>query len=614
MGFLNPAAWLFGALYAVLVALYLWQRQRRQVDVPSLLLWQDVPEEIVRSSRFRPDLLFFLQLLILTLLIAALAKPYVERTTVGPQPSRHVFVLDSSASMAAREGRRSRFDSAREAIAERLAALHEPDEAMLITAAHRARVITPFTRDRSIVLTQLQALAPTDSGTNLALALVMAQSATAGSDMPTFVHLFTDVPPSALEPTWHATADVIQFGETDDNVGIQAFDVHHDAFGDYRTAYAHLTLRNFAHREAHGFVSVRVDGAVLSRDGFSLPARESKTFLYQNFPHPGVIEATLETEDALDADNRAYAWLRPERRLRLLVVSGPSTLRSELNTIAAATPNIELRFIEPDTYRHEAALDADVVLFHRFVPRTDPPRPQLYVYPPTGNALFPVRAHVTDAQVLTWNEAHATWRDLQPATAFPIGHVQLVDTPPWADLLLSADSARREVPLAFSGERGGQRTACVTFDLAREHLVRPDNISLLLFLLNVIDWLAPASDAALVMHTGATQTITDLPALPRRVIDPHGVTAESAGDGPLMVEALYAGIYQLAVDGTERRLLANFFDAAESDIGRPAREVSIAPNVPARRTAAAGATFSPWLLIAALSFLVVEWMLARRAG
>src|SRR5512139_2589666 len=122
MGFLNPAAWLLGVLYAVLVALYLWQRQQRRVDVPSLLLWQDVPDEIVRTSRFRPDLLFFLQLLILTLLIAGLAQPYVERAAVGPQPSRHVFVLDSSASMAAREGRASRFDDARAAIAERVGA------------------------------------------------------------------------------------------------------------------------------------------------------------------------------------------------------------------------------------------------------------------------------------------------------------------------------------------------------------------------------------------------------------------------------------------------------------------------------------------------------------
>jgi hypothetical protein len=273
-----------------------------------------------------------------------------------------------------------------------------------------------------------------------------------------------------------------------------------------------------------------------------------------------------------------------------------------------------VRFMEPDAYQPEAARDVDVVLFHRFVPTADPTHPQLYVYPPAGNALFPVHAHVTDARVLTWNENHSAWRDLRPASAFPIAHTQLVDTPPWAELLLSADSESREIPLAFSGERGGQRIACLTFDLAREHLVRPDNISLLLFLLNVLDWLAPANDGVSLIHTGATETISDLPALPRHVTDPHGVTSESPTDGPFTIEALYAGVYELAVDGTRRRVLANFFDASESDIGRPGREAVMAPIAPAGRGPTPGATFSPWLLAAALVILAVEWLLARKAS
>jgi hypothetical protein len=612
MGLLNPTALLFGGLYAVLVALYLWQRQRRRVDVPALLFWELVPEDVARSSRFRPDLLFLLQLLILTCLIAGLARPYFEHATAGPQPARHIFVLDSSASMAAREGRRSRFDDARAALADRLRALHNHDEAMLMTAAHRPRVIAPFTHDHASLLTALQALTPTDSGTNLSLALAIAQSAGAGSAVPTFVHVFTDVPPSSLEPALQASVEVVQFGETDNNVAIQAFDVHHDAFGDYRTAYAHLTVRNFAHQEAHGFISLRLDGTVVSRDGFSLPARESRTFLYQELSHPGVIEAVLETDDALEADNRAYAWLRPERRVRMLVVSGPSALRAELSTIAAATPNLELRFVEPAAYRPDVLRDADVILFHRFVPDRDPPRPQLYVYPPSGNSLFPVHAHVSEAQVLTWDETHPIWRDLRPATAFPINRAQLVDTPVWADVLLSADSGAREIPLAFSGERAGQRTACVTFDLAREHLVQPDNTSLLLFVLNVIDWLAPPDTATVVMQTGTTVTMADLPVLPRRITDARGVMSEIPADGPFTFEALHVGVHQLAVNGTRRRILANFFDATESDIGRPGREIAVAPSASVHRAAAAGPTFSPWLLLTAVALFAVEWALARQ--
>src|SRR6185295_3773181 len=43
MGLSNPFALAFAALYAVLVALYLWERHQQRTEVPSLLLWQSIP-------------------------------------------------------------------------------------------------------------------------------------------------------------------------------------------------------------------------------------------------------------------------------------------------------------------------------------------------------------------------------------------------------------------------------------------------------------------------------------------------------------------------------------------------------------------------------------------
>src|SRR6266436_2898467 len=113
MGFLEPLAFAFAALYGVLVLFYLWERWRRRVVVPSLLLWQLVREDTIRARRFRPDLLFVLQLLLLTCLIAGLARPYAHGRAAGAVSGRHIFVLDTSASMQAQEGRTSRFEAAR---------------------------------------------------------------------------------------------------------------------------------------------------------------------------------------------------------------------------------------------------------------------------------------------------------------------------------------------------------------------------------------------------------------------------------------------------------------------------------------------------------------------
>src|SRR6185436_11016914 len=101
MGFAAPLALLFAGLYGVLVLLYLWERWRRRVEVPSLLLWEAVHEDVVRARRFRPDLLFLLQLLLLTGLIGGLARPYLVAAGNRPARGRHIFVLDTSASMQA---------------------------------------------------------------------------------------------------------------------------------------------------------------------------------------------------------------------------------------------------------------------------------------------------------------------------------------------------------------------------------------------------------------------------------------------------------------------------------------------------------------------------------
>jgi hypothetical protein len=79
----------------------------------------------------------------------------------------------------------------------------------------------------------------------------------------------------------------------------------------------------------------------------------------------------------------------------------------------------------------------------------------------------------------------------------------------------------------------------------------------------------------------------------------------------------FAGAYFVASGDQERIVLANFFDAVESDIGRAGRRAP-SPELmaPARLRVEASAARRPlavWFLGLALAVFVVEWMLARRA-
>jgi len=115
--FLNPTALLYLIGLGFFFLLHrLWPEKKEKV-VPALFLWEGLSQNDEASQlrqRFKPDVLFFLQLLTLVLLLFALLRPV--RFLTGDRPGRMVVVIDCSASMLStdlspnRSSRRSRPD------------------------------------------------------------------------------------------------------------------------------------------------------------------------------------------------------------------------------------------------------------------------------------------------------------------------------------------------------------------------------------------------------------------------------------------------------------------------------------------------------------------------
>ncbi|WP_243028169.1 vWA domain-containing protein [Thermus albus] len=119
-------------LLPVLLLVYLLYRARRPRVRPwaGVWLWQKG-----RRRRFRPRL--DLRLLLL-LLAAALMVLALEDPPLGPSPM--VYVVDASASMAAREGAKTRLDLAKERL---LPLLERTPEAVLVRAGERPEAYGP---------------------------------------------------------------------------------------------------------------------------------------------------------------------------------------------------------------------------------------------------------------------------------------------------------------------------------------------------------------------------------------------------------------------------------------------------------------------------------------
>ena len=152
----NPGALWLLTLILPLLLLYLLKRKRREILVPSTLLWKKAVEDARASTPFqklRSSLLLLLQVLILVLLTAILSRPHFLQTSQSSM--QWILAIDSSASMSSTDEKPDRFNIAKEKLLDALKEIPTNDEVMLMNFSSSTSIIQPFTRNHSIVRTKL---------------------------------------------------------------------------------------------------------------------------------------------------------------------------------------------------------------------------------------------------------------------------------------------------------------------------------------------------------------------------------------------------------------------------------------------------------------------------
>lgn len=617
MGFSYPQGLASLGFLAVLVWLYLRERHQREMEVPSLLLWQAVREE-VRRSRFRPDLLFLLQAALLAALGLGMAKPYWTKWVAPAIGTRAVLVFDTSASMQTFENGERRFDQARRKAREFLAGLDSASEVMVIAVDVQPRVLLALTRDRQMVDRAVEALEPADGPSRLALGIQLARSARGPDGAALEIAVFTDLARAELTVPLGAgeTLHYFRFGRTDDNVAVSAFRVTQSPFQEPGEARAHALVKNYSRREKEAELHVTLAGREILRERFRLGPREGRALPIRALSQAGRLEARIDVSDALTVDNSALAYVSPLRRVRLLAVSSSPDLAADLREIAKAISAVELREAHPEDFRAEDLATTDVAIFHGFVPSGRLASNALFLYPPTQNPLFPAEREVLDAQILDWNERDAILRNLRYVEALPLRQARLIRLPSWAHTLITSRAGTEEFPLAFAGEVEGRRVICFAFDLAGRPMRKSENLSLLLLVLNALKWLTPP-DPAWPVQVDVGERYRDTLAAPVSAVvtDPAGITERRPPLRELAVDVTRHGEYRITLGAETRTIYGNLFDPEESDIGRegPESEERIEgesgagiPGPPPR------SDLSGWLYGTALGLLFLEWVIATR--
>jgi Ca-activated chloride channel homolog len=599
MSFLSPLAFAVLALAVPLVLLYFLKVRRRQRTVSSVLLWAPALREQQASAffqRLRRDPLLFLQLLALLLLAVALARPVLP--LLGEGERRAVVVLDTSASMKARDVSPSRFDVARSQAAALVRGLGEGAEVMVIAAGTHPQVLAPFARERDAALAALRRAQATDAPARLVEALRTAR-ALAGTDPRTEIHVFTDAS-MALAETPETTDPRIRWstvGRRSHNVALTGLSVRKTYAGAY-DHQAYVALVNYTAAPQTFPFTLDVDGQTVARRSLTLePAVRRAMIVPFSHAGSGLVTARLHLDDDLATDNVAHAVLPPPRTIAVTLVTAGNVF---LEQALRADPHVVLDVRPPDAYAGGMA-GADVVVLDSVrVPRLGPGRFVL-VNALAADVPLEVLGRLERPGVVDWDRSHPVMRHVE-LSRVAIG--QALHVRPVGAGRALVDTARG--PLVYALEDADRRALFVGFDLFQTDL--PLRVAFPMLLSNALRWLHPAvlDQSSLQLAAGE----------PLRVPVPHGVaeatvTTPGGRTVPGQVsrgivsfsETIDAGVYTVSTPVGTTRVAVNLMDAEESDL--TPRALPVAAGLPPEAAALVPVERELWPLFVLLAALVL---------
>ncbi|MBN1876591.1 MAG: VWA domain-containing protein, partial [Anaerolineae bacterium] len=595
-----------------ILLLYMLRLRRRDVVVPSTLLWQAVLADRHANrpwQKLRRNWLLFLQLWVLLALVLALVRPAL------PAPlalhGQLIVLLDASASMQTRlvEEEGTRFDAAVHALRELATTLEAEDRVALIAVGPEPHLLLQGgdAGDLQRVLDAVvdDALAndiPYHGGGNWPAAAALAAGLASAT---TTTLLVTDAAIPEDLPALPGTVRVIVVGDAVPNVGIVALAL--------RRTDTRLTLFTRLYNAGPATtrtLAVYADGVLIARESVALPAEGDVPLTFPDISVAAWVEARLEESDALEVDNRAWVALSEGGQGRvLLVTQGNRFLTQALQSLPGVTlvqATTPLMAAEPvEGYR-----DDPYGLWIVDGPVTDTLSGvnQWHIAPDAGTLCGIPGDIITPTAVVRGKWSHAllqyvNWDDVHIARA------RYYTPPADAEVLIETSAA----PLLWVIARPNVRVACLAFNLHDADL--PLRLAFPILTANLTGWLLPQISTEPVVPYPAGEPWQ--PALPPEATAATLVAPDGTryGLGPALDRAFSslptrAGLYQIeaqtAAGFVTRYAALAMLDAAESDV-RP-RDIRIAGQiVPSiTETTPGWRDLRRWPLVVALILLLLE--------
>ncbi len=544
----------------------------------------------------------------------------------------------------------------------------DTEEVMVIGFGDEAQVYTSFTSSKAQLIQDIERITPTHGGTAIGEALELARAYTINTDPegqgrdvgpPATLLLFSDGrirdlseqvartnepviyrPIGKSEGTWNVgiaalgarraldDADNLEIYVRVANYSTQRRTVDVDfSVGDVLVSTRTLTIDAAAPRDPRAEGSgEEAEGAAAPApvDAPSLPSlrpgANSVTFALSD-PRGLTVGILLHAEDDLDVDDVAYTVIPPAKQLVVGLVAP-----SDGWIIESAMAGVPfLQRIESISPQHFATLAAtgetekyDLIIIDGVeVAQLGPGRYLTFgVAPPLPG--FSLGEGKSNNAALSWKEDHPLNQFMNYHTLFMSPTAPLV-VPREASVLVEGSAG----PIVAEAVQRGVSVVAVQFRPVASNW--PFDVNLIKFIQNALDYLGRLGEALTDEALRPGQAIVArLPAgaTDIRITRPDGVTVPLTPLDPALTSyvAELAGLYTFryrapgASEEEARPVAVNFFDEVEGDIatapsvrfGRDAVDTIDAESGMRKRQ------LWPWMLLAALALLCVEWIVYNR--
>ena len=603
MSFASPSfLWYLVPLFGIIVFLYLLKMRRKDFKVPATFLWPSKTTDVRANAplqRLRFSWLMVLQLIAVALIVASLARPQTRQE--GLAGTITIFVVDTSASMSAKDVGESRLKEAVSRVRRAISTARPGDRFSLVEAGPTPRVALALSGDPARMRQALDGLRPTDAKADVGAALRLAAALVGAMDSGHIVLLSDGAFPEIDNfSQGKASVHFQKIGASSDNVAITAIGTGDAPSGKQ----IFCGLRNFSANAKDVTLTLYADGEAFESKKITIPAGTSRGESAVMPAGAAILEARIEPDDMLSSDNRAYALATPGSNLRVLLISEGNIF---LERALSLDPRVTLDKATsiPDGERQGSAGTSvyDVVVFDD-VPEMPVKADGVLSFGSSNTALASVsgvvngpRATISDREsdILRYVDLSSTFIDRANRITPSAGARTLVESDK-GPLVLASDVDKKHVYVAFS---------LLDSDFALQ-------VGFPIFVSNVLDFAASESKGgALAIPTGRTISLAAENEVSGELHLPGGGSVDVDADSGSYVlrEMTRVGKHVFAAGGKETVFYANLLDEQESNI-TPFESLSVnSREIAAAKAPARIADFWKPILLFCLIVLACEWWL-----